>query len=61
MKHLCNSVYLSEREITQLLRGPEKCWQDFCDTFEMLNRARLKESLAQALDLLKIRNDLENL
>ena len=60
MKYLRKSVHLSEREITELLRGPEKCLQDFSGVAEVLDRTRLKESLAQALELVKTQNDLEH-
>ena len=60
MKHLRKSVHLSEREITELLRGPEKCLQDYCGAVAVLDRASLKESLAQALELAKTQNDLEH-
>lgn len=30
MKYLRKSDHLSEREITELLRGPKKCLQDYC-------------------------------
>lgn len=38
MKYLRKSVHLSEREITELLRGSEKCLQDFSGAAEVLDR-----------------------
>lgn len=60
MKHLRKSVYLSEREITELLRGSEKCLQDFSGAAEVLDRTRLKESLVRVLELVQAQNDLEH-
>ena len=60
MKHLRKSVHLNEREITELLRGPEKCFQRFSGAIVVLDRASLKESLEQALELAKTQNDLEH-
>ncbi len=51
---------MSERKITELLRGSEKCLQDFSGAAEVLDRTRLKESLVRVLELAKMQNDLEH-
>ena len=60
MKYLRKSDHLSEREITELLRGPEKCLQDVSGAAEVLDRTRLKESLVRVLELVQAQNDLEH-
>lgn len=52
------SDHLSEREITELLKDPETNLQEFYEAVEVLDKASLKDSIAQALAIGKVQNDL---
>ena len=60
MQHLRKSDHLSEREITELLKGPETNLQEFFEAVEVLDKASLKESIAQELALGKVQNNLRH-
>ncbi len=55
-----NSKHLTEREITDLLRGPQKCLKEISDKVEVTERAALRDSLEKAVGVFKKENDFKN-
>ncbi len=60
MKIIRSSEHLSEREITDLLRGPQKCLEEISEKVEVTNRVDLRESLEKVVEAFKEKNDFKN-